>query len=220
MSTQNTQTSSSQFDPNSMGVFQGLTKTYGSAIQDEIQNPYSNMFFNMQQARGNQAINAQNASGQQSMIQRAQAMGMDPHSPAFMQMLNQSSRFNQGRQSDMMQNLLLQAQQLRQGAIGQAGAYRPLQTGQTQTQKQSGLGTWLPQLAGAALGMGGKILSGKMAGGGDSGGGSSFFGGGAGTQGGYTPQDFQGSGMFASGQGQFGGLQPTSFDPGNPFLRG
>lgn len=145
-----------------MGVFGGLNKSFGSAIQGEIDNPYGNAFFNLQQARGNEAVNAQNASAQQSMMQRAQALGINPNSPLFASMMNQSSRFNMGRQSDMQSNLMLQAANMRQGAIGMAGSYRPLQTGQTQTQEQSGLGSWLPQLAGGALGMAGKFMGGGM----------------------------------------------------------
>src|SRR5258708_3082971 len=185
MSTKNVTTSSAQFDPNSMGVFQGLTSTYGKSIQDLIQNPYSNMMFNTQMGMGNQALQTQEASGNQAMLQRAQAMGINPSSPMFQQMMAQQQRGGQGRQSDMFNNLLLQASQLRQGAIGQAGAYRPMQTGSTEEKKQSGLGTWLPQLIGAGLGAAGGAMTGGLS---KAGGGSSFFGGLGGAMRGMTPQ--------------------------------
>src|SRR5882724_4697477 len=142
-----------------MGVFQGLQPIFGKAIQDEIQNPYSSMFFNTQLAMGNQGLQAQESAGNQSMLQRARALGINPSSPLFAQMMAQQQRGQQGRQSDMFNNLLLQAAQLRQGAIGQAGGYRPLQTGSTNVQEQSGLGTWLPQLLSGGLGAAAGIMS-------------------------------------------------------------
>ena len=202
LSTQNKQTSTNQYDPQSMGVFGGLNKTFGSAIQDEIQNPYSSMFFNQQLGMGNQAMQTQAASGNQAMLQRAQALGISPSSPLFASMMSQQQRGNQSNQSNMFNNLLLQAGQLRQGAIGQAGAYRPLQTGQSQVQTQSGLGTWLPQLAGAALGVGMGAATGGMS---KMGGGGPF--------GGSAP------GLYGSG----GGFSELPMSPdamsGNPFLR-
>src|SRR6266576_620145 len=174
MSTQNKTQSTNQYDSGSMGTFGGLNKSFGSAVQGEIDNPYGNPFFNLQQARGNQAVNAQNSSGQQAMMQRAQALGINPNSPQFAAMMNQSSRWNMGLQSDMQSNLMLQAANMRQGAIGMAGQYKPLQTGHTDVQTQSGLGTWLPQLAGAAIGgLTGMAGMGAFGGKGGGGGGSS-----------------------------------------------
>jgi hypothetical protein len=187
MSTQNKQTSTNTYDPGSMGTFQGLNKQFGSAISEEISNPYSNPFFNLQQQRGTQMINAQNASGNQALLQRAQALGIDPRSPQFMQMMNQQSRSNQGNMSNLNSDLMLQATQMRQQAIGQAGGYRPLQTGGTQTQTQSGLGTWLPQVAGMAIKGGMMAATGGMSGLMGGGGGNPFFpGSGAGPDGTYS----------------------------------
>src|SRR6267378_600702 len=214
MSTQNQQTSTSSFDPGSMGVFQGLQPQFGQAISSEITDPYSNLFFNTQLGRQQQANQQQMSSGQQALLQRMQSMNMNPNSPFYQSQLNKLQRQGMANTSGGFNNLLMQAAQLRQQALGMAGSYRPLQTGQTNIQSQSGLGSWLPQIASAGLGIAGKF----MGGGGAGGAASSFFGGGAGTQAGYTPQDFQGSGQYSSGQGQFGNLQPTSYNPGNPFL--
>lgn len=209
LSTTNQTKTSASFDPNSMGVFQGLTSTYGSAIQDEIQNPYSNMFFNTQLAMGNQGQQASSSAGNSALLQRAQAMGINPSSPLFMQMMAQQQRGNQSNQSNMFNNLLLQAAQLRQGAIGQAGSYRPLQTGQTSTQKQSGVGSWLPQIAGAA------IKGGMAAATGGASAGFDFGGAGAGPSGGMNPGFSLGTPGIPD---PFGGGPGGGTPDYNPFL--
>jgi len=198
-----------------MGVFQGLQPIFGKAIQDEIQNPYSSMFFNTQLAMGNQGLQAQESAGNQSMLQRARALGINPSSPLFAQMMAQQQRGQQGRQSNMFNNLLLQAGQLRQGAIGQAGAYRPMQTGETTTQKKSGLGTWLPQAIGAGLGIAGAAFGMPGLGGGMGGGGNADFG----AAGGIMPQSGFNPGYSLPTQGiadPFGSGGPSNTY--NPFL--
>src|SRR5258708_38589304 len=92
--------------------------------------------------------------------------------------LARAGRADMGRQSDTFNNLLLGANQLRMGAAQTAMGYRPLQTGSTTTQQQSGLGTWLPQVAAAGMSAftGGMKFSNPFS---SMGGGSSSGGGGA-----------------------------------------
>lgn len=66
-------------------------------------------------------------------------------------MLASAGRQQSGQVAGAYQNALLGAQQLQLQATQQAQGYNPLQTGQTQTQTKSGLGTWLPQVAGMAI---------------------------------------------------------------------
>jgi len=105
---------------------------------------------------------------------------------------------------------LMQAGQMRQSAIGMAGQYRPLQTGQTQTQQVSGLGSWLPQVVGAGLGAAGAFFGGGMGG---SGGGSSPFS--------QMPGDYanQPTGNLPTGgmnmNSPFWGLQGAGIGPNN-----
>ena len=54
--------------------------------------------------------------------------------------------------ASMNNNLLLNAANTRNQAIGSAMSYSPLQTGGTNTQYASGLGTWLPQVLATAGG--------------------------------------------------------------------
>jgi hypothetical protein len=105
---------------------------------------------------------------------------------------------------------------MRRQATAAAANYKPLQTGGTQTQTTSGVGTWLPQLAGAAIGGAMGVATGgmstlagfgaKSAGAGGGGGGFSPFGGGFGSGangggGGFNPS-FGGGGNYV--QNPFG----------------
>jgi hypothetical protein len=85
--------------------------------------------------------------------QNASGMGGGATNPAALEMQQNQARANTGLQAGLgflapVQN----AQQMQQYAGGLASQYRPLQTGQNQTQSTGGLGTWLPQVAGMALG--------------------------------------------------------------------
>jgi hypothetical protein len=151
-------TTTGQYNQPSMGVFNQLTPQFGQAIGSEITNPYSNMFFNQQLGMGQQQLGAQGASANQALLQRAQAMGVQGNSPLMMSQMGQNQRAGMAGQSNLFNNLLMQAGQMRQSALGMAGSYRPLQTGQVGVEQTSGLGSWLPQLAGAGLGAAGAFF--------------------------------------------------------------
>lgn len=207
MSTQNTTTTSSSFDPFSMGVFQGFQPMIGSTMAGYVNNPYSNAGFNQQLARNQQQLGYSQQAQQQAMMQRAQAMGINPSSPLYFQQLNQMQRGFQGQSADAINNLILQANQLRYGATQSMMGYRPLQTGQTQTKTQSGLGSWLPQLAGTALGTVGMAATSGMSGLGSSFFGSNNFGGGPG-------------GSYGGSYGLPGNGLPTSLPQDTSFFPG
>lgn len=169
MGTQNKTVSTAQFNPQSMGQFNQLQGTIGTQLQQNINDPFHSMMFNTQLGMQRQANQAQFGSQQQALLQRSQALGVNPQSPQYAYMLNQLQRQNSSNTAQGYNNLLLQASQRQQQSLGMAESYRPLQTGQTNVQSQSGLGTWLPQLAGAAIGglTGGLMGGGKQSGGGD-----------------------------------------------------
>src|SRR6266436_5470962 len=73
-------------------------------------------------------------------------------SPAALEMQQNQGRANTNLQANLgFLNPVHNALGLQQGAMQLAAGYRPLQTGGTQVQSTGGLGTWLPQVAGAAL---------------------------------------------------------------------
>jgi hypothetical protein len=218
LSTQKTDTQQFQFDPGAMKQYQGLTSAFGNTAQGYMQSPFSNPFFQTQQQMGTRQ--AQNLGGTQmsDLLRNMTSSGMagGASSPAGLEMQQNQSRANTGLQAQLgflnpVQNALQQ-----QNFYSQlASQFRPLQTGGKSTETTSGTGTWLPQLAGAALGgltgMGGLgSLMGMFKGGGGGGGGDFF----SGAQSGPTSFSPQGPGSaFPSdpfvgmpGGGQFGGM--------------
>jgi hypothetical protein len=156
MSTKNVQTTQGTFDPTSMSTFNALQGGYRQNMQDFMNNPLQSSFFNTQM----QMANAQNryafGGANRTMGQNMAAGGFVGNAPAYMQSnLLRNQRGLSSANANSFNNLLLGANQLRFGATQGAGAYRPFQTGQTQTQTQSGLGSWLPQVIGAGLGAAG-----------------------------------------------------------------
>lgn len=66
--------------------------------------------------------------------------------------LNNAMLAGSTNQSNAFNSTLNGALQSRNFALQSAEGFNPLQTGANTTQSKSGLGTWLPQVAGAALG--------------------------------------------------------------------
>jgi len=150
---QTSSSSSNVFNPNSEANYNALNSMGVGALQSEINNPYSNMFFNNQLGMGNQAISAGNSAAMNAITQRAAALGGNNSALTNWNISNQA-RSAQAQRAGLFGNLLLNAGQMRQGAIGGALSYMPQITGQTSNSSEttSGLGTWLPQVAGLAMG--------------------------------------------------------------------
>jgi hypothetical protein len=159
MSTKRTTTSTNVFDPTAEGGYNMLQGQSTGANQQNISNPYNNAFFNQQRTMGNAFLNQQSISSGQQIGQNLQSMGLSQSGPlaSFLQRRAQFSQMS--NQANLNNNLLLNAANTRQQSIGAGLSYNPQQTGSTNTQYQSGLGTWLPQLAGAALQAGAKIAA-------------------------------------------------------------
>lgn len=165
MSTKNTQTSQSTFNQPSMGTFNALQDPYRNNMMQFMNDPMKSSFFNTQFAMAEKQNQAAFGANNATMMQNLTAGGNVGNVPAYMQSnLLRNQRALSGANSNSFNNLLLGANQLRFGATQGAGAYRPLQTGQTQTQEQSGLGSWLPQVLGAGLGIAGGMMTGGMKG--------------------------------------------------------
>lgn len=165
MSTKKTTTEAGTFDPTSMSTFQAFQPAFRGGMLDIMQDPLKATYFNtmlqMSQAQNRQAF----GQSQNIMNQNLAAGGFVGNMPAFAQMnLLNNQRALSAAQSNTFNNLLLGANQMRFGALSQAGGYRPFQTGGQTTQRTSGLGTWLPQVAGMGLsaftgGFGGQMFS-------------------------------------------------------------
>lgn len=154
MGTKTTTTQQAQYQPQSMQAYQSMLPQWLQGLQSYAQNPLaSSMFQQRQQISGKEAAQ----SGQTAMSNLAQNLAAGGFSggnlPGFAaQQLGNIGRGVSAQQAQGTLANLLAAQQAQQWALGSMEAYNPLQTGQTATQQTSGLGTWLPQVAGMALG--------------------------------------------------------------------
>lgn len=153
MSTVNKTSNAGVFNQQSMGQYNQLQSGIGSNLQDFMNNPLQSSFFNTQLQMAQRANMNQQSSRNQMVNQNATVGGFTGNTPAFLQsQMANNARTASANNSNSFNSLLLGANQLRFGATQSAMGYKPLQTGSNTTQSQGGLGSWLPQLAGAALG--------------------------------------------------------------------
>lgn len=174
MSTKTQQVSTNSYDPNSMNAFTSMTNALGPAVSGYINNPFGNPFFQQQQQMGTQQANFAGQTAMSNIARNTSMSGIGSNSPAALEMMNNQMRANSNTRANLgFMNPVNNALLMQQNAMGTAANYKPLQTGQTNVQTTSGLGTWLPQVAGAAIG----AATGGMGGGGL----MSMFGGGGST---------------------------------------
>jgi hypothetical protein len=235
MGTTQKTTQANTYDPGSMNTFSGLTSALGSILPGFMNNPFGTQQFKMGQQLGNSQAQNLNQTATSGLVNNMIGSGMagGASNPAATEMLQNQARQGTNTQANLgfiqpTQNAL----QMQQNALGTAAGYKPLQTGGTNTQSTGGLGTWLPQLAGAALG---GLASGGLTGGipgmapGMSAGDTSVNSGalgnaGAGTPGGMppgmaglgtpAPQPSYGSGWFT------GGSAGSGSNPATPWFGG
>jgi len=156
MSTQNVNQQTGTFNTAGMNAYNSFIPQYMSGMSQFAQNPLQSSFFNTQVNMQNQQNRAAFGSMRNQMNQNMAAGGYVGNMPAFMQDQNLNiSRGLASANAGSFNNLLLGSNQLRMSALNSMGNFRPLQTGQTTTQTQSGLGTWLPQLASMGMGAAG-----------------------------------------------------------------
>jgi hypothetical protein len=161
MSTKNVSADMFSFDPAAMKAFQSFMPQYQANMQQFMTDPMKSSFFNTQMAMQNAQNRAYFGGIRNQMNQNMAAGGYVGNMPAFMQDQNLNiSRGLAGANANTFNNLLLGTNQLRFGATQAAGNFRPLQTGGTRTQTQSGLGSWLPQVLSGGMGLLGMAMGG------------------------------------------------------------
>jgi hypothetical protein len=171
------------YDPASMQRYQAAQGQALGGLQSWAQNPLQNSFFNTLAQMQRQNVGQQGQSAVQSLLQNALTSGFGQAggggSPYMQSLMAQQSRAQSGQQAQGFNALLAQMPQYQLQALSALqGGFNPLQTGGTQnqsykgnmtgqqnsqqTQQMSGLGTWLPQLIGGALGAAGGIATGGL----------------------------------------------------------
>jgi hypothetical protein len=155
MGTTQKSTQANTYDPSSMGTFQSFMQGLGQILPGFMNNPFGTQQFKTGQQLGTNQAHNLNQTATSGLINNMTGSGMTggASNPAATEMLQNQARAGTNTQSNLgfiqpTQNAL----QMQQGAINTAAGFRPLQTGGTNTQSTQGLGTWLPQVASAALG--------------------------------------------------------------------
>lgn len=167
---QQNQTQANTYNPASMNLFNQLQPLIGSNLSNDMQlDPTKSATYNF--GLQNMLANARGL-GQRNSSNFAANLGASGFGqgnlPAFQQaMLGNIGRQNTGLSANAFIQNYMNYDMLRRQATQLASGIKPLQTGGTmnssgtQTQTQSGLGTWLPQVAGMGLG----LATGGMSGG-------------------------------------------------------
>lgn len=221
------------FDPGSMQRYQSWGNQMFGQLGNMFQNPLGSPFFNQNMQASSRAATSlagRNMSNSMLNYGRSGIGAGSMFGGARNALLSQLGRYSSGMQFQGFNNAVNNAQTNMWNA-GQLGSslFQPLQTGgtfhgtnsNTQTQSTGGLGTWLPQLAGAALGAATGGLGGAVGGIGKM---ISNVGGSAANS--AMNNSLGSGGVFSGGQNFF---QPTAFpgasSPGtgasyNPFMPG
>lgn len=128
-----------------------LDPTKSPVFNLALQNAYAAVRQGSQRSAGNLAANNLfSAGGNMSGIQQS--------------LLNTLNRGTAGNQANAYISNYLNYDTMRRQEQAQASQYKPLQTGQTQVQQTSGVGTWLAPVLGAAAQVGLGIATGGMSG--------------------------------------------------------
>lgn len=180
MGTKQTTTGSNQstlqFNPIAQGIYNQLVQGGGNVLSQYTNAPFSNPFYQMSAALGQKGAQQMGQNNMQALLQNMLTSGISGGAGAgFKQaQMAQLGRANQSMMSQANVSNVLAALQRQMAAAGTGLSFSPQLTGQkgtfSQTQQTSGLGTWLPQLAG-----GGLSAAMGFAGGGGMGGGGNFF---------------------------------------------
>lgn len=160
MSTKNTTTGSNQtafqFNPGSMSAYTSNLASFLPFAQGLYQNPYGNQMFQQESAiNQDQAANI-GARNKSNVLANANAMGYSTNGGLINSMLASAGRATGNLQAQGFRSAVQNANSRAMTGLGISSAFQPLMTGSNsnfqQTQQTSGLGTWLPQVAGMALG--------------------------------------------------------------------
>ena len=138
MSTDKTTTQTNQYNPASMSTYNALQPGIASVLGPYMQgNPLESPFFAAMRQMGLQQANAMAGRNVNNIFANQSQGGMV--GPAQQAALQKQGRISSSWQSDALWRAVQQAYGQQQWATQTAMGHQPLQTGQTQVQKTSGL---------------------------------------------------------------------------------
>lgn len=194
-------TSNLQFNPMAQSAYNQLVGGGSKVLQGYINNPFGNSMYTLGAQASQRGAQQQGANNMAALNQNQLAQGMSGNAGAgwLAAQKAQTGRANASMSSQANIANVMSALQRQMQATGMGMSFSPQLTGQTgnfqQTQQTSGLGTWLPQLAGG-------LMSGAM--GMMTGGASSILHPGAGASSAPMSSAFPGFGMTGSIPGVMG----------------
>ena len=158
-STSQASTNKLNYDPNALNLYQNLIRSGGMQLSNLMNQPLSSPLYQMglgQSIKGATAGGANNMGALQQLMRTSGFTGTGGQGFQSAQTAK-IGRANQGLVAGANTANVMNALQRQLQATGMAMSFQPLLKGTSgtsqSTQTQSGLGTWLPQLLGAGLGM-------------------------------------------------------------------
>jgi len=156
--TSDTQSKSTlSFDPVSKAMYNQLIGAAGNYTMGQINNPFGNPFYKMGLGQSQRGAQLSANQGMNAFLQNLRVNGISGRAGNAFQMAQQNKL---GRNALTLMsganvgNVMSALQRQQQNAM-MGMSYQPLMTGESSTshaqEQTSGLGTWLPQLAGGLM---------------------------------------------------------------------
>lgn len=174
MSTKTTSTQNSsnalQYDPASKNIYNQLTGSSSKQLLDMINNPFNNPLYSMGLGQSMKGAGAMGNNAMQSLMQNMKQGGFGGNSGnGFMAaQMGKMGRSNLTNRANANTGNVMNALQRQMQGTAMGMSFNPLLTGEkgnsNSSQTTGGLGTWLPQLIGAGLGMAGGAMTGGLSG--------------------------------------------------------
>ena len=155
MSTKTTTDSTNQYNTAANTTYNAFQPQIMSQLMQMAQNPLGNSYFQHQLAQQQAAAQQINQRSQSNSLQNLRTGGgvLSNSGGVVASLINRNQMQGSALQSNAFNSAMNSALQNRNMALMSMQSYQPLQTGSTTTQSTSGLGTWLPQVAGMAMNM-------------------------------------------------------------------
>jgi hypothetical protein len=138
-----------QYNAAGQSAYNQMMPQMSSALGGYMQNPLQSSFFQQMLGMSNASSGQQGQTQMSNLLRNSQGMGGGAN-PYLQSLQAQQGRATSGQMAGNFGGLLQNAVGNQLQATNIAHNFSPLQTGQTQT--TGGVGSWLPQLLGGALG--------------------------------------------------------------------
>lgn len=152
MSTKTQTDNTMHFNPVAQQSYNSLVGSGTKVLNDQMNNPFGNAMYKMGLGASQQGATQQGNNNMSALQQMMRTSGIGGNSGNAFQMAQQGKigRSNASMMSQANTSNVQGALQRQLTATGMGMSFSPQLTGSSATQTQSGLGTWLPQLLGAA----------------------------------------------------------------------